>query len=134
MSNVLTDATVDWNSTDYSSQVRSVTTSYEAEEVDVTAMGDNTRNNIGGLFTWNIEVEFHADETSGGNLADLFADVGTTQTLQVKPTSSAISASNPQYAGTALLTSIEPVSGTVGDNQVNNATFVSAGDLSRNTS
>lgn len=131
---VLTDAVVNWNGTDYSAQVRSVTTSYEAEETDDTAMGDNTRSAEGGLKAWSIDVEFFADETSGGNLADLFADVGTTQTLQVRKSSAAIAADNPEYAGTALLTTIEPVSGTVGDQQMNNASFVAAGDLSRNTS
>lgn len=131
---VLTDATFSFSGTDYSAQVRSVTTSYEAEETDDTAMGDNTRSSEGGLFVWSFEVEFFADETSGGNLADLFSLIGTTATAAVKPTSSATATDNPEYSGSALLSSIEPVSGTVGDQQMNNATFVAAGDLSRNTS
>lgn len=131
---VLTDATFSYDSTDYSSQVKSVNTSFEAEETDDTAMGDNTRSNEGGLKVWSMEVEFFADETSGGNLADMFSKVGGTATAAVKPSSAATAADNPEYSGTAMLSSIEPVSGTVGDQQMNNATFVSAGDLSRNTS
>lgn len=130
---VLTDARIEINSADKSAQARSVTLNYGAEEVEDTAFGDSTRSQEGGLNTWDGQIEFYADETSGGNTVDVFALIGTTTTIAIRPTSSAISGTNPEYSGTALITSMEPVSGSVGDSQINTVNFVNAGDLSRAT-
>lgn len=131
---VLTDAQFEWDSNDWSDHVRSVTVEYSAELQDDTVMGDDTRSMIGGLKDWSVTAEVLADEAANEPNAVLFADVGTTATILVRPTSSAVSTTNPNYTGTAILESYQPVQGTVGDMQTFTAVFRAAGTLSRATS
>jgi|DEB0MinimDraft_4_1074332.scaffolds.fasta_scaffold12878_2 hypothetical protein len=131
---VLTDASVTINSVDLSDHVRSVTMSYEAESVDDTNMADTTRINTGGLLNYSVEVEFSQDFAANEVDATLFSLVGSTTTVIIKPTSSAVSSTNPSFSGTMLLTSYTPVTGTVGDLATATASFVPAGALTRATS
>lgn len=129
------NAFVEWNSTDLSSYVRSVTLSYEAETGDETAMGDDTRINLGGLKNWSVEVEFNQDYAGSAVDDTLFSDVGNTATIKIRPDAGAVASDNPEFSGTALLSSYPPVGGSVGDNpHTTTASFVSAGTLSRSTS
>lgn len=131
---VLTDATVEIDSVDLSDHVISVDLTYEADAVEDTNMGDSTHINLGGLKNWSLSIEFSQDFASGKVDATLFSLVGSTTTVAVKPTSSATSATNPSFGGTALLTSYNPISGSVGDKLTCTAEFGPAGDLSRSTS
>lgn len=130
---VLTDAFVSLGGTDVSTYVRSVRLPLEVETLDDTTMGDTTRINKGGLKSWTCEIEWQQDFAD--NLIDeiLFGLVGTTFTLIVRPTSSAVGTSNPNYTGTGLLSSYQPFGQSVGDLATATTTIVSAGTLSRAT-
>lgn len=129
----LTDAFVSLGGTDISTYVRSVTLPYGAEMLDDTTMGDTTRINKGGLKTWQLDIELQQDFTD--NLIDeiLFPLVGTTFTVIVRPTSSAVGTSNPNYTGTGILESYQPFGQSVGDLATSTITIQSAGTLSRAT-
>lgn len=127
---VLKDAVFVLHSASWSNQVRSVTVTYEAETGDKTAMGDNTRENIGGLKTWSMDVEFNQNYSTS-LAATLWDLVGTTATVGVKAVDAATSATNPYYNGQAVCTSYTPLGGAVGDVAVARANFVCAGDLTR---
>jgi hypothetical protein len=58
--------------------------------------------------------------------------VGSTTTFVIKPTSGSVSATNPSWSGTGLLTSYDPLGGSVGDLHMTQAQFASAGALTRN--
>ena len=131
---VLTDAVFSWNSVDLSDYTKSITISYEAETVDETAMGDTTRINLGGLKNWSMDVELINDEAASAVAQTLFADVGVQRTVLVRPSSSSVSSTNPNYTGTGLLVSFPPVGGSVGDLNRGSIRIVSAGALSRATS
>lgn len=133
-SQVLTDAEFNWNSVDLSAYVKSVTVNYEAEMQDETAMGDTTRISLGGLKVWSMDVELLNDEASSAVAQTLFPDVGVQRTALVRPTSSAVGATNPNYTGTGILVSFSPVSGAVGDLNRGTIRIQSAGALSRATS
>ena len=131
---VLTDAEFNHNSVDLSAYVKSVTINYEVETQDETAMGDTTRINIGGLKNWSLDLEVINDEAASAVAQTLFADVGVVRTVLVRPASSAVSTTNPNYTGSAILTSFSPVSGAVGDLNRSPLRYVCAGALSRATS
>lgn len=132
---VFTDGFVSLGAVDYSDQLVSATINYEAEAIDDTAMGDTTRSNTGGLKNWSMEFEFIQDEASGQTGANLFALVGTTVAIIARPDNSdGVSASNPNYTGTGLLTSYAPLSASVGELSKCRVSFVPAGALSRATS
>lgn len=130
----LTNAFISWKGTNLSAKCRSLTLTYESEVQDGTAFTDGTRIRKGGLKVWGVEAEFYVDEsTSGGVNASLFPDVGTTGTLLVKPTTGAVSSTNPSYSGTAILANFGPLGGTVGEIAVGGASFQSSGTLTRTT-
>lgn len=131
---VMNDAFISINSVDLSDHVKRVTLNYESETADDTHMSDNTRIMQGGLKNWGLEVEFSQDFASGEVDATLFSLVGTTTTIIVRPTSDAVSATNPNFTGTALLTDYPPLAGSIGEHAQTTASFVAAGDLSRATS
>ena len=133
---VLKNAFVEFDSVDLSAFVRSVTLSYEAETQDDTAMGDDTRSNIGGLFSWSAEVEFNQDYSSGAVDDTLFGKVGSTATLKIRKDAGAVSSTNPTYSGDAVLTSYPPIGGSVGDVHTTTASFSPGGSnptLTRST-
>jgi hypothetical protein len=131
----LSDAMVRVNSVVLSDHVKSVELSYEAEPLDDTVMGDATRSNLAGLKNWNLSVTFAQDYAATEVDATLFSLIGAAAfPVTVRPDSStATSATNPNFNGTAILTSYPPVGGAVGDFHETTATFASAGDLTRAT-
>ncbi len=131
---VLTNAFVSIDGNDISDHVVSVTLTYEGESLDETAMGDTTRIMKGGLFTWSFEVEVQQD-WADANIDDLmFALVNTTIVCIFRPDSGAATSSNPNFTGTALITSWPPLGNSVGELATSTLSGVSAGTLVRSDS
>jgi len=131
---ILEDAFVSVDGNDISSSVKSVTVNYSAEMQDDTTMGDDTKSNKGGLKNWSAEVELLQDFASGQLDSILFPLVGTTVAVIFRPTSAAVSASNPNYTGNGTVESYPPLGGTVGDLASTTISIQPAGTLSRATS
>jgi len=129
----LTDASVVINSVDLSDHVQSVELNYEADALEDTNMGDSTHIQLGGLKNWTMTIEFSQDFASSSVDATIFPLVGSTTTVTVKPTSGAVSSTNPSFSGTGLVRSYNPLSGSVGDKATCTVEIVAAGDLSRST-
>lgn len=129
------NAHVTINSVDLSDHVKSVTLNYEAAALDETAMGDTTRTNLAGLLNWTLTVNFIQDYAASEVDATLFSLVGAAAfAIAVRPVNTTVSATNPEYQGNAILTSYPPMGGGVGDLEMAQATFASAGALTRATS
>jgi hypothetical protein len=113
---VYTNAYVSINSVDVSAHVKSITLNYEAELLDDTVMGTaGTRSNFPGLKNWSLEVNFLQDYDAGSVDATLFALVGAAAfPVAVRAVNSAISTSNPEYQGPAVVESYPPLTGEVG--------------------
>ena len=122
------------NSVDLSNRVKQVALSYGAAALDNTAMGNNTKTNVGGLFDWSVSVDLYQDFAAGETDVTLFSLIGTVVAIQINPTNAANSVTNPAYTGNALVESYEPVSGSVGQLAMVKLTLKAAGDLSRATS
>lgn len=131
---VLTDASVVVNSVDLSDQVRQVTLTVEADVQENTAMGDTFRSRLGGLKDWSVEIEFNQDFAASEVDATLWPLIGTVTTVTIKPTSGAVSATNPSFSGSAILSEYPPLDGSVGDVATASVTFEGAGTLTRATS
>jgi hypothetical protein len=131
---VFTDAYLTINGVDLSDHVAEVTLNHSAEMKDVTAMGDSTHVRLGGLKDWSLDVSFRQDFAAASVDATLFPLVGTTFAIELRPTSGAVSSTNPKYTGTGILESYSPLGGSVGDEAGAAVTIQAAGDLSRATS
>ena len=102
------------NSVDLSDHVTSATINRVFEELEVTAMGDSSRRYTKGLETSTVQLDFLNDTAAGEVLATLQAAWGTTVPLTLKQTSSAISATNPEYQTTILVNNTTDINGAVG--------------------
>jgi hypothetical protein len=97
--------------------------------LDDTAFGTTgTRSNRPGLKNWSMEAEFLQDFAVGAVDATLFSLVGAVPfPISARPTSAAVSATNPSYSGNAVLESYPPLSGEVGVLGTVSASFRSGG-------
>lgn len=127
------DVSVTINSVDLSTSIRKVTLDESANELDDTAMGATTESRKGGLKKWTIDIEFIQNHTGSSVEQTIRPLLGSTTTITVKPTSTATSASNPQFSGTALVAGFKTFDVTVGDLATAAARFVNAGTLTRIT-
>jgi hypothetical protein len=129
---VLTDAYVTVNSVDMSSFISSVTLNSTREVVDTTGFSTSgARTRVAGLQDNSITLEFHQDFASGAVEATIYPLIGTTTTVVVRPTSSASSATNPQYTCTALVSEWTPLSGTVGELATASVTWPISGAITK---
>lgn len=115
MSLALTDARVEINSVDVSDHVTSVTLPREFEALEDTAMGDTGRSRIAGLEDSTIQINFNQDFGVGAVDATISAALGTVIVIKVRPTSAAISATNPEYVASYLVASYSPFGNGVGE-------------------
>lgn len=131
---VLTDASITINSVALSDLSNSVTINYEVDSVEVTAFGDTGHKFTGGLQNLSVEVALMQDYAATKTEATIYPLVGTTTTLVIKPTSGAVSATNPSYTITgAYLASHTPVAGAVGELSMTTLTFT-GGTIAKATS
>jgi hypothetical protein len=104
------------NSIDLSDHVTAVTINRVFDELEVTAMGDNSHKFVKGLESSNVTIDFLNDTASAQVLATLQATWGTTVTavfLQDKDT--AVSATNVLYTVSLLVNNTTDINGAVAD-------------------
>lgn len=129
---ILTDPHVTINTKDLSDHVRSMTLKHGAEEKDITAGGDASRNRLAGLKDWSVTIEFNQDFVASEVDATLFPLVGAAPFAVVfRPDTDAKGATNPEYTGNAILTDYPVIDGGIGDVMVTNITLMGAGTLGR---
>lgn len=131
----LTNAHVSFGTAgDISSDANQVSLNYQAETLDDTAFGDDTRSSKGGLKVWDASVTVIGNFAAGEIDSKLFDLVGTAAALAIRASATAVGASNPEYGGTALFDNYQIFGNSVGELAQCQITFKSAGDLSRSTS
>lgn len=130
---VATDYKITINGTNFSSSLASVELPIEVEEQETTAFGSSWRTRIAGLKSGSITLEFHQDFGASAVDATLYPLLGTNATVVVQPTSATVSATNPTYTGTYLVTQYSPFTSTVGDLATLSVTWPLSGELTRAT-
>ena len=131
---VLTDASITVNSVALSSSANSVTLNYEVDSVEVTAFGDTGHKFAGGLQNITVDIELMQDFAASSVEASVYGLVGTTTTIVIKPTSAAVSSTNPSYTVTgAFLAAHTPVAASVGELATTSLSFT-GGSLAKATS
>ena len=125
---VLKDAQVVINAVDLSDHVSSVTIESARPEVDVTSMGADFMETIAGIPDATITVSFFNDYAAGEVDATLWplASSDTPFTVAIRPTTAAISATNPEYQMSSLLFNYSPIAGDIGSANTTEVTFRNA--------
>jgi len=114
---------VTFNSVDLSAYVTSVTINQSFDELEVTAMGDTAHKFAKGLEASTITLDFLNDNAAATVIPTLRAAYGTTVTVVIKQTSSAVSATNPSYTASVLVNNLQNINGAVGDISSQSITF-----------
>lgn len=87
------------NAVNLSDHVRSATLALEASALDSTAMGDTWTENVFGLKSGTLTIEFNDDYAASSVDSTLWSAFGTNVTFEVRPDAGAVSATNPKYTG-----------------------------------
>lgn len=130
---VATDYAIDIGGTDFSASIAAVTLDISTDEQETTAFGNDYRTRIAGLKDASITLDFHQDFGAASVDATLFPLLGSAVAFEVKPTSGTVSATNPAYSGTAIVTSYQPFSNSVGDLATLSVTWPVSGAVTRAT-
>ena len=105
------------NSVDLSDHMTSASLEQNFDDVETTAFGDAVRTRIAGL----------GDATLNGL-------VGSTTAFVFKATGASVSATNPSYAGTVVVTAYTPMSAEVGTLSTLSVSWPVTGAITRATS
>ena len=116
-----------------SDDIASVTLDITADEIETTAFGSTYRTRIGGLRDGSVSFDFHQDFGAGAVDALLFPLMGSTVAVKIAPTSGTVTATNPEYRFTALVTQYQPFAGSVGDLATLSVTWPTSSEIVRGT-
>ena len=124
----LSNPTLTINSVDLQDQCTSATINYVYEQLETTAFGDTARKFGGSTVTSlqnnSIEVELYQSYAASETEATIYSLVGIQTTIVIKPTSAAVSATNPSYTLTgAYLESHTPINASLGELSTITLTF-----------
>ena len=128
-----TDYFVSINGTDFSTSLNSVELSQEADDLETTAFGSSWRTRIGGLKQASLTLNFMQDFAAGSVDATLNPLLGSIATVVIVPTSGTVTATNPSYTMTALVTQYSPFASSVGDIATLSVTWPVTGSVTRAT-
>lgn len=117
------------NAIDLTDHVTSITFTRSAAELDTTAMGDSNITRIGGLQDGSVSIEFLQDFAASEVYATLDTLLGTTTTVEVTPTSGALSANNPKKSVSCLVTEVPFIDGGVADLATISVTWPTSGPV-----
>jgi hypothetical protein len=133
---VLTDVSVTVNGVDLSAFLTSVTLSTSVDVVETTGMGSAaSKTRLPGLKDNSVTLEFNQDFAALGPEVSINAVgsslVGTSPTVIIKPTTSAISATTPSYSFTAVCSEWQNLQGGVGELSTISATWPISGAITK---
>jgi hypothetical protein len=116
----LSNPSVTINSVDLQDQCTSAVINYVLEQLETTSFGDSARkygaSTVTSLQNNSIEVELYQSYAASETEATIFGLVGIQTTLVLKPTSAAVSATNPSYTLTGCyLESHTPINASLGE-------------------
>jgi hypothetical protein len=93
--------------------VSTVSLNREIDQVEITAMNDNVANFIGGVERPVLNLEVFND-FAASSVNSLFEDaLGTKLNIKLIPVSGTVTATNPSYTMSCLITSWTPVNGAI---------------------
>ena len=108
-STYLSNPTITVNSVDLSDQTTSATLTVKYDALESTAFGGNSRVYVSGLGDHELTVELFMSYADTETYATLAAIVGNATTVVMKPTGSAVSATNPSFTLTGTYLEALPV-------------------------
>lgn len=113
----LIDCRLEINAVVLSAYTTGVTLPMEYEALEDTAFGDIARSRIAGLADSTLSAQFNQDFAAGGTDVTLYTAYNSKApvVVKVRPTTAAISATNPEYVGSYLPNQHNPFGNRIGE-------------------
>lgn len=112
------------NAVDLSDHVTSCTLNYAADELEITAMGDQSHRFVKGLESGSLTVSFLNDTATSSVLQTLNGAFGTTVAVKMlNSKADTVAADNPLYTFDILVNNLTPINGATGDIGTQDITF-----------
>ena len=123
-STYLSNPSITINAVDLSDQCTSAVINYVSEQLENTTFSNLSRSFTAGLYSNSVTVTLYQSYAATETEASIYSLVGTTTTLVLKPTSSAVGATNPSYTLTgAFLSAHTPINASLGELSTIDLTF-----------
>ncbi len=122
------------NSVVLSDHVTAATLTESAEDVDTSAFGDSARSYVAGLTTGQLNITWQQDYAASEVDATINALVGTVVAFALTPTAASVSATNPKYEGSVLITDYTPIAAEVGSLSTFSTSWPVSGAITRTVS
>ena len=123
-STYLSNPSITINAVDLSDQCTSAVINYVSEQLENTTFSNTSRSFTSGLYSNTVTVTLYQSYAASETEASIYSLVGTTTTLVLKPSSSAVGASNPSYTLTgAFLSAHTPINASLGELSTIDLTF-----------
>lgn len=120
---VATDFDISVDDVSLSPNIAAATISTTAADVETTAFGSGFVSRIGGLKDAEVSLDFHQDYGASSVHATLQPKLGEIITIKIRPTSDAISETNPSVELDVLVTEYNPIEASIGDLATFSVTF-----------
>jgi len=131
---VLTQSMLLLNASDLSVYTSKLEVVVEVDDKDVTTFGSlGWKVFLGGLKFGHLAITWKNDVTAGDLDSILFPLFGTVVAFEARAANTARSTSNPAYLGNALVKTLMPISGAVGDVNEQSVTYPTSGATTRAT-
>ncbi len=131
---VLTATFFSINGNVLSDHFTSIDVPVEVDLQEATAFGDEWRTRIGGLKDWSATADYNQDYDAGQLDAVLWPLLGTSVPLVVRADDDPIGVTNPEWRGNVILSSYQPVQGSIGELVTGSISLMGNGPLARATS
>jgi hypothetical protein len=122
---ILKDCSITIDAVDLSDHISSVTIESSFDEVDLTGFGSTYKEIGQGIGDGTITLSVFQDYAAASVDDTLWplSQSGETFPVVVKPTSAAVSATNPSYTMTAVLLSFNPIAGSISEASTTDVTL-----------
>jgi hypothetical protein len=122
------------NSVNLSDRLQSIELPIEVAELDTTNFDSaGWTEVIGGLKSAKLSLNWIQDFAGSEVEQTIWPLIGTATTVVIKPTAASVSATNPSYTVSVLVTDWKPIGAKVGDLAVTQVSWPVSGAVTRGT-
>jgi hypothetical protein len=119
---------------DLSDHINNISLSTSFDIVETTSFGQTAKTRVAGLADNSATFEFHQDFATSSVEQVIYPLLGTAVNCEVRPVNGAVTATNPKYTFSVLISEWTPLNGGVGELATASVTWPISGAITKATS
>ena len=128
---VLNNAYVVFGTNDLSDHISNISLQTSYDIIETTSFGQTSKTRVAGLADNSATFEFHQDFATSSVEQVIYPLLGTAVTCTVKPVNTTVSATNPSYTFSVLISEWTPLNGGVGELATASVTWPISGAITK---